>query len=219
MHAGILGRDALDVVELPADADDDVGLVRGIAHLGVVVFVVALDLGDLHAVIRSQLVHAGLGGVVEGAVAEGAGHYQRQLDIGNSLLIPAGGGVFILFVPVGALRILGGVRLVSGGAVQLRGVDGVVGPCRLLPLAARKAAQDQNQNQQQCKKSFHSFSYLFLKNQANSLLCCIIQRFFPGGKLFFHCSILFNIPGRMFLFLSSAPEVAFCSFLWYNLFT
>ena len=75
---GIVGGDGLDVVELPADADHDLVLVGGVAHLGRVVFVVALDGGDLDAQVLRQAVNALLGGIVERAVAKGAGHDQGQ---------------------------------------------------------------------------------------------------------------------------------------------
>ena len=79
LHVGIIRRDGLDVVELPADADDDVRAVGGVLHLCVVVFVVALDRRDLHAEIGGQTVGALLGGVIERAVAEFARHDQCQL--------------------------------------------------------------------------------------------------------------------------------------------
>ena len=89
----VFGGDGLDVVELPADADDDIGNVGGVAHLGVMVLVVALDGLDLDiAELAGELVHALLGGVVERTVAERTGHDETDdgLIAGGAVGLAAG---------------------------------------------------------------------------------------------------------------------------------
>ena len=83
----ILGGDGLNVVELPADAYDDVGDVSRVSHLGVMVFVVALDGLDLDvAEFGGETVNALLGGVVERAIAEGAGNHKTYDGLISGLI-------------------------------------------------------------------------------------------------------------------------------------
>ena len=89
----VFGRDGLNVVELPADAHDDIGDIGGVAHLGVMVLVVALDGLDLDiAELACELVHALLGGVVERTVAERSGHDEADdgLIAGGAAGVAAG---------------------------------------------------------------------------------------------------------------------------------
>ncbi len=81
LHVGIAGCNRLDLVELPADAHHHIGGVSGVAHLRGVVFVVALHSHHVDAKVSLEPVGARFGGVIEGAVAKGARHHQRKLEL------------------------------------------------------------------------------------------------------------------------------------------